>query len=236
MTEAVARVLEHIRGSWDPACRHILMMHLSAAGAELSESDRSAANSSTEDGHWVGGSSSVRPDLFEGFDYVALGHIHKPQQLGGHVYYSGSPVPYSFGREEKQTKGVWLYDTVTGETAFRELQQLHPRVSLSCTYQEAAARTDLQDTYLCLTLTDRMASTELTGEMSWRFPLLMELRGVRARAEVTGLLAGADVRSMSDKDILAHYLKDVFGMDTLDDDLAELFIQTLENAKTKEVM
>ncbi len=56
----------------------------------------------------VGGLDNVDASLFQGFDYVALGHIHKPQQIGeGPVWYAGAPLKYSFG-ETSQTKKALL--------------------------------------------------------------------------------------------------------------------------------
>ncbi len=48
-------------------------------------------------------------DLFGGFSYVALGHLHGQQTLAGHLRYSGSPLPYSFS-EADHHKGSWLVE------------------------------------------------------------------------------------------------------------------------------
>ena len=57
----------------------------------------------------VGGLDNVDASAFEGFDYVALGHIHKPQQIGTYpIWYSGAPLKYSFG-ETGQTKSAILF-------------------------------------------------------------------------------------------------------------------------------
>ena len=64
--------------------------HLYAAGAAPSDSERSIH---------VGNLGQVTADHFpELFDYVALGHLHRPQQVGGqaHIRYCGSPIPLSF--------------------------------------------------------------------------------------------------------------------------------------------
>ena len=59
----------------------------------------------------VGGLDNVDASVFKAFDYVALGHIHKPQKVGeGQVYYAGTPMKYSFS-EVNQEKGVNLIDT-----------------------------------------------------------------------------------------------------------------------------
>lgn len=56
----------------------------------------------------VGGLDNVDASVFAGFDYTALGHIHKPQKIGNHpIWYAGSPLKYSFG-ETKQEKCTFL--------------------------------------------------------------------------------------------------------------------------------
>ncbi len=47
--------------------------------------------------------------MFDGVDYVALGHLHRPQTLSPRMRYSGSPLAYSFG-EAGQQKQAWLVD------------------------------------------------------------------------------------------------------------------------------
>jgi exonuclease SbcD len=53
----------------------------------------------------VGGSDVVDAAVFEGFDYVALGHLHRPQEIGGNpaIAYSGSPIPYSFSEDHQKS-------------------------------------------------------------------------------------------------------------------------------------
>ncbi|MDE6202254.1 MAG: exonuclease SbcCD subunit D C-terminal domain-containing protein, partial [Lachnospiraceae bacterium] len=73
----------------------------------------------------VGGLDNVDAGLFEGFDYVALGHIHKSQQIGGRpVWYAGAPLKYSFG-ETAQTKAVLLVET--GREGLKEVRKLEIR-------------------------------------------------------------------------------------------------------------
>ncbi len=76
----------------------IAMGHLYVNGASVSESER--------DIHVIGGEAAFSADFFpEGFDYIALGHIHKPQRIANSdfVRYSGSPIPLSFSeRDDKK--------------------------------------------------------------------------------------------------------------------------------------
>ena len=57
----------------------------------------------------VGGVDLVPAAVFDGVDYVALGHLHRPQTLTPRLRYSGSPLAYSFG-EAGQQKQAWLVD------------------------------------------------------------------------------------------------------------------------------
>ncbi len=84
---------------------HIMMAHLFAAGASASESERDIG-----EGTEVGTLGQVPTDIFEGMDYVALGHLHGRQTMSETVRYSGSPVAYSFS-EHAHRKGMWLIDT-----------------------------------------------------------------------------------------------------------------------------
>lgn len=74
----------------------LAMGHLYVNGAAVSESEREI--------HAIGGQAAFSSEHFPaGFDYVALGHIHMPQRVGGSetVRYSGSPIPLSFGEREQ---------------------------------------------------------------------------------------------------------------------------------------
>lgn len=104
--ENVLRVaLDHQRTLVKDASRAIVMAHAFVGGGQASDSERELLT--------VGGTSMVNHHLFDGFGYVALGHLHRPQQFGdkGNVVYSGSPIPYSFS--EQHEKSVVILDTET---------------------------------------------------------------------------------------------------------------------------
>lgn len=100
--EAVEGILGRTPRTMDLRSRYVLVTHFFVSGEkgenpELSDSENDAR---------VGGLDAVPAGLFANFDYVALGHIHKPQHMGmGKVYYSGSPLKYSFS-ETKHEKAV----------------------------------------------------------------------------------------------------------------------------------
>ncbi|MFN0075872.1 MAG: exonuclease SbcCD subunit D C-terminal domain-containing protein [Prosthecobacter sp.] len=87
----------------------IAMGHLTVLGATTSDSER--------DIH-IGNLGSVGADIFAGFDYTALGHLHRPQRVAGQetIRYSGSPIPLSFS-EAADAKSVVIIEISSPHTA-----------------------------------------------------------------------------------------------------------------------
>ncbi len=101
--EAVEKVLQTV--DIDEEQRNILMAHQFVIGG-----NKEPLLSDSEIGPSVGGVDSVDASLFSKFDYVALGHIHRPQKiLNEHIRYSGSPLKYSFS-EWKDNKSMPVLD------------------------------------------------------------------------------------------------------------------------------
>lgn len=67
----------------------------------------------------LSGVDSIPVDLLRKFDYVALGHIHKPQKIADNVFYSGSPIPLRFS--ETAPKSVMILDVTEKITAEKKL-------------------------------------------------------------------------------------------------------------------
>ncbi len=196
-------VCDHIRETMDRSRRNIVMAHAYIVGAELSESDRAAE---------VGYAAAVSKDVFRDFDYVALGHIHKPQAIDGHVRYSGCPIKYSFGKEETQEKGVVLVDTDDMTQTFVPLPLLRDRKTVRGTYEELAAREEeLKNLYLRMWVTDRYAGLELQSELRERFPYLLEIYG-KGLEEKDGAstLSVEELDALSDVDIMVKFMAERF--------------------------
>lgn len=110
-TGIVARYHEHAEAAAPWAARGVPLLatgHLTALGATTSSSEREIH---------VGGLGSVGADAFpSAFRYIALGHLHRPQAVGGHeqIRYAGSPIPLSFS-EAGDKKEVRLLDFVGDE-------------------------------------------------------------------------------------------------------------------------
>ena len=170
-TDAVGTALSHIDRK--DGARHVLVTHQLVTGAALCDSEELS----------IGGSENVDAEVFEGFDYVALGHLHGPQRAGGdHIRYCGTPLKYSFS-EEKHHKSVTM--VTLGEKGSVQidtlpLKPLRDLKTIRGTYQELMARsyyqnTDLPESYLHIILTDEEDVPEALGRMRQVYPYIMKL-------------------------------------------------------------
>jgi len=99
--QAMRALVARARDAVPPAARTVLVGHAFVAGADTSDSERPLT---------VGGAGTVPAAVFEGFDYVALGHLHMPQRAGADaVRYAGSLLTYSFD-EVAQRKSVSIVE------------------------------------------------------------------------------------------------------------------------------
>lgn len=123
-----------LQKEWGRVVPLIATGHLTTVGASSNESVREI---------YVGSLDAFPTAAFPAVDYIALGHIHKPQKVGGlaHIRYSGSPIPLGFD-EARQQKEVLLVDLGTdGLSAVTPLPVpcFQPLVSVSGNLVELAA-------------------------------------------------------------------------------------------------
>ena len=216
---AMLAYCDHIRGQMDESRKNIILSHSLIVGSELSESDRSAR---------VGFATAISKDVFQGFDYVALGHIHKPQAIENHIRYSGSPLKYSFGAEESQEKGVVVVDTDTMEIRFVPIALKRERRSVTGTFEELLAREDIREDYLRLYVTDQYAGLELVGQLRERFPYLLEVYGKSLTEEgELSVLTVEELEEMKEEDIMIRFLAENFSAEPTCEQL-QLFRDVLE--------
>ncbi len=216
---AMLAVCDHIRETMDENRYNIVLSHALIVNAEISESDRSAR---------VGFATAVSKDVFRDYDYVALGHIHKPQTIDDHIRYSGSPLQYSFGSEENQQKGVVIIDTQTGAQTFVHMPPLRQRKTLEGTYEEIIARADCREDYLRIRMTDKYAGLEVVANLRERFPRLLEVYGMTI-GENEGLssLSVEQLQSLDETDIMEKFMAENFSYQPSEEQL-QLFRDVLQ--------
>ena len=179
LTDAYRVVTNHMRDRFSPDKKHIVVSHAFITNSETSTSDRAAE---------IGFATQVSADVFAGFDYVALGHIHKPQDVNGFIRYCGTPMPYSFGKEEAQVKSVTLLDTKTMAKEILPLPLLHKRATLTGTYEELLnpdCPEEEKNGYVRLNVTDTAIGLELLSRLKQVYPHPLVVSGKAYEGDAT---------------------------------------------------
>ena len=181
----------------DRSRRNVLITHQFVTGAVRSES---------EDVN-VGGLDNVDASAFDDFDYVALGHLHRPQDCADErIRYSGSPLKYSFSEvsDEKSVTVITLHEKGRMEREFIPLVPLHDWHDLKGTYGQLTSRdfyagTPWTEDFVRITLTDEQDIPDAIGKLRTIYHNLLELRydNKRTRAGIAAIegSAGAEEKT-----------------------------------------
>ncbi len=185
--EAVRAVVERMEVDADQ--RNILVAHQFVTGASRCESEETA----------VGGLDNVDADLFDAFDYVALGHIHSPQHVGRDTLrYCGTPLKYSFSEAEQEKSVTVVELREKGEVELRQipLTPLRDMRRIRGTYMEVMDRNFYQGTnredYVQITLTDEEDVPDGLQRLRKVYPNLMRLVYDNARTRQSREVGAAE--------------------------------------------
>lgn len=201
-TDAVRVALAHADET--SAERRLLVAHMFVTGASRTDSEDIS----------VGGADNVDVSALAGFDYVALGHIHRPQNVAPGVRYSGSPLKYSFS-EISDKKSVTVVELGgKGEVSVRTvpLTPLRDLKEIKGTYAELTARdsyegTTYRDDYMHVILTDEDDVPEALGKLRVIYRNLMKLEYRNSRTSALGRVTAPEaVRERTP----AHRLGELF--------------------------
>ena len=199
--DAVNAAVQHMQIDTDK--RNILLAHQFVTGAARCDSEELS----------VGGVDDVDASVFEGFEYVALGHLHGPQKIGKEtVRYSGTPLKYSFS-EASHKKAAVIVDVEEKGTV--KIQQIplvpkHDMREIRGTYMEVTALDFYKDMntedYLHITLTDEEDIPDAIGKLRTIYPNIMKLSydNLRTRAAVT-VRGTAEVEEKSPMELLREF-------------------------------
>lgn len=199
--DAVNAAVQHMQIDKDK--RNVLLAHQFVTGAARCDSEELS----------VGGLDDVDASIFDGFDYVALGHLHGPQKIGKEtVRYSGTPLKYSFS-EANQKKAAVIVDVE--EKGKINIQQIplvpkHDMREIRGTYMEVTALDfykDMKtDDYLHITLIDEEDIPDAIGKLRTIYPNIMKLSydNLRTRAAVT-VRGTAEVEEKSPMELLKEF-------------------------------
>ena len=178
--EAVKTLLEKEDIDFEDGRRSVLVTHYFVTGENGQAPELSDAETTVD----VGGIDNVPADVFAGFDYVALGHIHKYQQIGaGQVYYAGAPMKYSFSEanHEKSVNIVTLGKKGQCQVERRSLKPLHEMRCIKGLLKELIQPQVVNDTevsaqdFIQATLTDREELIDPIGTLRSVYPNTMQI-------------------------------------------------------------
>src|SRR3954454_11102350 len=192
-----------------PGVRSVVLAHAFVGGGVPSESER---------GICVGGVELVPAAPFDGVDYVALGHLHRPQTLSPRLRYSGSPLAYSFG-EAGQDKQAWLVDLdATGLADVRPvpLPTSRPLTVLTGTLAELLedpAHGAAEEHFVSARLTDPARPQDPMRRLQTRFPHCVHLEWTGSAGAADGRSYRERLRDRSDLEITEEFVRHVRGVD-----------------------
>lgn len=212
--DAVAKQLELLKEEWHMADRHVLMTHffVCAGGKEPELSDSEVRG-------FVGGLEQVDVNLLKDYDYVALGHIHKPQAMKrGQAYYAGSPLCYSFS-ECGTNKCVIIVDIkADGKTEICQ-KVLHPRRKMRVLKGSLAELVNQgneeklgREDYIQAVLTDKEELIDPIGTLRSVYPNTMQIVLEKRLAEGNmPLFHGTDSKSKTMIELFSDFYENLAG-------------------------
>ena len=226
-TDAVRVAVSHM--NVNKKARNVIITHQFVTGAQRSESETIA----------VGGTDNVDSYVFDDFDYVALGHIHGPQNVGKNtVRYCGTPLKYSFS-EISHKKSVTVVEMKEKGNVKVSTVELTPKLDMreiKGTYEELTFKKNYENTntedYLHIILTDEEDVADAVAKLRCVYPNLMKLDYDNTRTRNSLALTQAEeTEKKSDTELLSEFFEKQNGKPLSDEQLeyaANLFEQIKE--------
>lgn len=208
MSAAMDRIRADLARQPQPPTASIAVAHAFVTGAASSDSERDIS---------VGGVDCISADVFDGMDYVALGHLHGPQEWRSGktvVRYSGSPLCYSFS-ERSHRKCVTLIevDALAGLSLSEiPIEQPRPMVELRGTLAELLESPDYQvhcDSWVKVVVTDPDRPADLMSRIRAVFPHTLVALHEPPQLVWEGVQSHHDVRTSDPVDIALEFVREV---------------------------
>lgn len=201
-TDAMRVAIENMK--IDTSERNILVTHQFVTGATRSDSEEIS----------VGGTDNVDASVFEDFDYVALGHIHSPQNCGSEkIRYCGTPLKYSFSEvnDKKSVTVVEIGEKGNLEVRTLPLKPLRDLAEIRGKYDDIMAKSFYENTsytsdYMRITLTDEEDIIDAIGKLRVVYKNLMTIDYDNKRTRSVGIIDGAvDVDKKSPLELFEEF-------------------------------
>ncbi len=219
--------------------RNVLVSHQFVTGAQLSGSEDMALMGNTESFTFVGGLDNVEANVFDAFDYVALGHIHRPQNVTGKAVmrYAGSPLKYSFSEAgyEKSLTVVEMGEKGSVQVRTVPLKPLHDMVEITGKFDDVISNPGQhKEDYVRIVLTDEEDVPNAAARLQGVYENFMELTydNVRTRAELE-LADTAKIEGKSVFEIFSEFYESQNGKE-MSEEQAAFMAKIIDDARGQE--
>lgn len=206
---ATKRVINEIYKNMDESRINILVAHTFVAGSLETDSEREIS---------IGTVENVAVDVFEKFDYVALGHLHNPKAMEQErIKYSGSPLSYSFS-EADHVKGVRVIDIEKDKfkEQFIPLVQKRKMYNISAEYSEIFSdefrkKYDYENSYFNMELSGLEGITDPMPRIKEFYPNTLLLRAKSIKTSEREEKLGKEILSKSPINLIEDFYKEQVG-------------------------
>ncbi len=224
MTAAMNRVRGDlaVRRASEPATRAVVMAHSFVVPAGALSTERSDSERDIR----VGGVDSVPSAVFDGIDYVALGHLHGAQRIDGErVRYAGSPIRYSFSEVNQQKQLLVVELGANGLQSVESVPVEQPRsmATISGTLDQLLTSDEFEastEAWVQLTVTDAARPAGLVARVRDRFPEALVIRHVPASGPLLERVSGSSQVPVRPTEVAEAFVRYVTGGDITEAELA----------------
>ena len=205
-SDVIAAQIAAAKAHVPKGARWVVVAHAFVAGGAVGETERALTR--------VGGIETVPAEVFDGADYVSLGHLHKPQEVGApHIRYSGAPLAFGFD-EAGEEKSMTIVDlnaegVVIRTVPFRPLRQVR---SLTGAFADLLAGTPSGD-FVQAILTDENPLVDPMKRLRATYPSACHLAYSRQPRRLESMGLGAGRAAVTPIEIVSNFLKLVRGRD-----------------------
>lgn len=224
---AMKVLLDGILARHPREARSVLLAHCFVTGSTQSESERPIS---------VGGLASIDPSTFQGFSYVALGHLHRPQSyVDGRLWYSGSLMRYSFSETDHDKSVLLVEMDDQGRSTVKEIA-MTPRRQVRCMEGylsqiiDGAATDKAREDYLMVTLLDQGPVFDAMGKLRVIYPNILHIERPAAANHPAGGSSRVDHRKMDEIQLFQAFFKEVTG-GTLNEAQSAAFTKVVDQVR-----
>lgn len=215
----------------DMSKRNVLVTHQFITNSKTSDSEEIS----------VGGTDNVDASVFDCFDYVALGHIHGPQNCGSEkIRYCGTPLKYSFSEvnHKKSVTVVEINEKESLDIRTVELVPLRDMYEIRGKFEEIMQmsfyeNTPYQESYMRIILTDEDDIPNALGTLRTVYHKLMKLEYDNTRTRTNNVISAAEnVENKSEFELFSEFFEKQNGqaMTDVQSDFIKSLIEELKEA------